>query len=100
MAHLIKCFLNATIFETTYLYIDLLVVGERSYTFFPGLLFTYFFSLLLIYGGLGYWGWGLELAFWGPNRVFGKTEDHGFLSVKKMKTLFLAKWRNEDWRFI
>ena len=25
-------------------------------------------------------------AKWGPNRVFGKTEDYGFLSVKKMKT--------------
>ena len=23
---------------------------------------------------------------WGPNRVFGKTEDYGFLSVKKVKT--------------
>ena len=28
---------------------------------------------------------------WGPNLVFGKTEDHGFLSVKKVKTQFLAK---------
>ena len=37
---------------------------------------------------------------WGPNWVFGKTEDHGFLSVKKVKTHFLVKWRNEDWRFI
>ena len=27
----------------------------------------------------------------GPNRVFGKTEDHGFLSVKKVKTHFLVK---------
>ena len=27
----------------------------------------------------------------GPNRVFGKTEDLGFLSVKKVKTKFLAK---------
>ena len=27
----------------------------------------------------------------GPNRVFGKTEDYGFLSVKKMKTELLAK---------
>ena len=27
----------------------------------------------------------------GPNWVFGKTEDHGFLSVKKVKTQFLAK---------
>ena len=24
----------------------------------------------------------------GPNRVFGKTEDYGFLSVKKVKTQF------------
>ena len=28
---------------------------------------------------------------WGPNRVFGKTEDHSFLSVKKVKTHFLVK---------
>ena len=25
------------------------------------------------------------------NRVFGKTEDYGFLSVKKVKTQFLVK---------
>ena len=37
---------------------------------------------------------------WGRNRVFGKTEDYGFLSVKKVKTKFLAKWRTEDWRFL
>ena len=28
---------------------------------------------------------------WGPNQVFGKTEDLGFLGVKKVKTKFLAK---------
>ena len=28
---------------------------------------------------------------WGPNRVFGKTEEYGFLSVKKVKTKFLSK---------
>ena len=33
--------------------------------FFPGLFFTFFFSFLLIYGGLGFWRWGLELCFWG-----------------------------------
>ena len=36
----------------------------------------------------------------GPNRVFWKAKDYGFLSVKKVKTQFLAKWRNEDWRFL
>ena len=47
-------------------------------------------------------GHHLNARFWirGPNRVFGKTEDYGFLSVKKMKTKFLTKWRNEDWRFL
>ena len=35
----------------------------------------------------------------GPNRVFWNAKDYGFLSVKKVKTQFLAKWRNEDWRF-
>ena len=31
------------------------------------------------------------LHSWGPNRVFGETEDLGFLSVKKVKKKFLAK---------
>ena len=33
--------------------------------YFTGLFFTFFFSFLLIYGGLGFWRWGLELGFWG-----------------------------------
>ena len=33
----------------------------------------------------------LEFDLCGPNRVSGKTEDHGYVSVKKVKTLFLAK---------
>ena len=37
---------------------------------------------------------------WDPNWVFGKTDDLGFLSVKKVKTKFLAKWRNENCRFL
>ena len=36
----------------------------------------------------------------GPNRVFWNAKDYGFLSVKKVKKQFLAKWRNEDWRFL
>ena len=28
---------------------------------------------------------------WGPNQVSRKTEDYGFLSLKKVKTKFLAK---------
>ena len=32
----------------------------------------------------------------GPNQVFGKTEEYDFLSVKKVKTKFLSKLRNED----
>ena len=28
---------------------------------------------------------------WGPNWVFGKIEEYGFLSVKKVKTKFWAK---------
>ena len=33
----------------------------------------------------------LMVTYWGPNRVFGKTEDLGFLSVKKVKKKFLTK---------
>ena len=33
----------------------------------------------------------LEFDLCGPNRVSGKTEDHGFLSVKKVKTQFLVR---------
>mgnify|MGYP001800977325 CR=1 FL=1 len=33
---------------------------------------------------------------WGPHQVFVKTEDYGLFSVKKVKTQFLAKCRNED----
>ena len=45
--------------------------------------------------------WGVDIhVLWGPNQVFGKTEDYGFLSVKIVKTQSLAKWRNEDWRLL
>ena len=30
---------------------------------------------------------------WGPNRVFGKTEDYGFLSVKNLRHNF---WQSEE----
>ena len=33
--------------------------------FFPRVLLYNFFLFLLIYGGLGFWGWGLILGFWG-----------------------------------
>ena len=33
--------------------------------FFPRVILYNFFLLLLIYGGLGFWGWGLILGFWG-----------------------------------
>ena len=31
----------------------------------PGLFFIIFFLFWLIYGGLGFWGWGFILGFWG-----------------------------------
>ena len=33
--------------------------------FFPRIILYIFFLFLLIYGGLGFWGWGLRLGFWG-----------------------------------
>ena len=33
--------------------------------FFPRVILYNFFLFLLIYGGLGFWGWGLILGFWG-----------------------------------
>ena len=33
--------------------------------FSPGLFFIIFFLFWLIYGGLGFWRWGLILGFWG-----------------------------------
>ena len=33
--------------------------------FFPRVILYYFFLFLLVYGGLGFWGWGLRLGFWG-----------------------------------
>ena len=31
-----------------------------------------------------------------PNRVFGKTDDLGFLSVKRVKTKFLEEMKTEN----
>ena len=33
--------------------------------FFPRVILHNFFLFWLIYGGLGFWGWGLILGFWG-----------------------------------
>ena len=33
--------------------------------FFPSFFLYYFLLFLLIYGGLGFWGWGLILGFGG-----------------------------------
>ena len=50
--------------------------SEIKAIFFQGLFFTFFFSFLLIYGGLGFWGCGFQLmGFWAcgvrPAGVFG-----------------------------
>ena len=37
----------------------------RQLYFFPRVILYNFFLLLLIYGGLGFWGWGLIMGFWG-----------------------------------
>ena len=43
----------------------LLLSYDSGYIFFPRvILFNFFFSLL-IYGGLGFWGWGLRFGFLG-----------------------------------
>ena len=36
-----------------------------SLYFFPRIILNTFFLFLLIYGCLGFWGWGLVLGFWG-----------------------------------
>ena len=33
--------------------------------FFPRVILYNFVLFLLIYGGLGFWGWGFILGFWG-----------------------------------
>ena len=33
--------------------------------FFPRVIVYIFFLFMLIYGGLGFWGWSLRLGFWG-----------------------------------
>ena len=44
-------------------YID---AGRKNATFiFLRVILYNFFLFLLIYGGLGFWGWGLILGFWG-----------------------------------
>ena len=40
-------------------------ITMRSYIFFPRVILYNFFFFLLIYGGLGFWGWCLILGFWG-----------------------------------
>ena len=37
----------------------------QRYIFSPRVILYNFFLILLIYGGLGFWGWGLILGFWG-----------------------------------
>ena len=37
----------------------------KTAIFFPRVILYNFFLFWLIFGGLGFWGWGLILGFWG-----------------------------------